>query len=212
MKIFYIVLALFAYTTLEAQPPGVKIPAPQPYFPSDWPNETTLSWPFKKRDKIEVDRTHTFVINLKDSTQLFVEGKIMFDSSGYYLAWTDKTMKQSDSARTKKIYPSQTLSLLRWDDTTSAGFKGVTVGSAWLFTAISGKLTVYTTVSEDDLPDESLLYIRKNNGPIQNLNTDLLEQLLRGDAKALQLLHKGKIRKAIERYDESYSKLISPLP
>ena len=203
MKIFYLVLALFAFTTLDAQPPGVKIPSPQPYFPPTWPNESTFPWHLKKRDKTEVDRTHSFVINLKDSTQLFVDGKIMFDSSGYYLAWTDETLKRSDSGRTRKTYPSQTLSLVCEDVKTYAGLRGVAVGSAWLFPAITGKLTVYTTATEDDLPDESLLYIRKNDGPIQNLNVEMLEALLQGDVKALQLLHKGKIRKAIERYDEA---------
>ena len=204
MKPIFIVLAIFAYTTLNAQPPGVKIPEPQPYFPPNWPNEPTYPWQlFKKRQKTEIDRTHSFVINLKDSSQLFVEGKIIADSDGYYLTWTDKTVKRRDSGRISKIYPSQTLSIVRQDDQTLAEFEGVATGSAWLFTAIKGKLTVYTTASEDDLPDESLLYIRKDNGPIQNLTPDLLQELLQGDEKALQLLHKGKIRKAIERYDQS---------
>jgi len=46
-----------------------------------------------------------------------------------------------------------------------------------------------------------LLYIRVGDGPIQNLNPEILEKLLQGDEKALQLLRKGKIRKAIEHYD-----------
>jgi hypothetical protein len=209
MRIFYIVVALFAFTTLKAQPPGFKIPAPQPNYlpPESWPNNGTYPWHFQKRHKTEVDRTHSFVINLKDSTQLFVEGKIMYDSNGYYLTWTDKTVKRSDSGRTRKIYPSQTISLVREDTTTLTQFEGVAVGSAWLFTAITGKLTVYTTATEDDLPDESLLYIRKDNGPIQNLNEDLLTELLRGNIKASQLLHKGKIKKAIEQYNEGVESL-----
>ena len=213
MKIFFIVVALFACTTLEAQPPGFKIPDTHLYYAPPlppWPNDGSNPWHFQKRHKTEVDRTHSFVINLKDSTQLLVEGMIMYDSNGYYVTWTDKTMKRSDSGRTKRIYPSQTFSLVRWDSTTSAQFEGVAVGSAWLFTAIAGKLTVYTTATEDDLPDESLLYIRKDNGPIQNLNEDLLKELLRGNIKSLQLLHKGEIKKAIEQYNKSYSKLISP--
>jgi hypothetical protein len=209
MKLFYIVVALFAFTTLEAQPPGFKIPDTHPYYlppppplPWPWPNDGPNPWHLQKRQKTEVDRTHSFVINLKDSTQLLVEGMIMYDSNGYYFTWTDKTMKRSDSGRTKRINPSQTFSLVRWDSTTSAQFEGVAVGSAWLFTAVAGKLTVYTTATEDDLPDESLLYIRKDNGPIQNLNEDLLKQLLRGNIKAVQLLNKGKIKKAIEQYNK----------
>jgi len=202
MKSLFVALALFCFFSLHAQPPGVKIPEPQPYLPPTWPNEPT--WPkdlFKKRQKTETDRVHAFVITLKDSSQLFVDGMIMFDSTGYYLAWTDDTVKQSDTGRTKRIYPPETLSLLRHDDNRMANPKGVVVGSAWLFTAIKGKLTVYTTAAEDDLPDESLLYIRKDDGPIQNLNTEMLQKLLQGNVKALQLLHKGKIRKAIEQYD-----------
>ncbi len=214
MKIFFIVVALFACTTLKAQPPGFKIPDFHPYnampLPPNWPNDPiypTDLWHLPKRQKTEVDRTHSFAINLKDSTQLLVEGMIMNDSNGYYFTWTDKTVKRSDSGRTRKIYPSQTLSLVREDTTTSAQYEGVAVGSAWLFTAIAGKLTVYTTATEDDLPDESLLYIRKDNGPIQNLNEDLLKQLLRGNIKAVQLLNKGKIKKAIEQYNKGAESL-----
>jgi hypothetical protein len=202
MKTLFTVLALFCFTTLYAQPPGVKIPEPQPYLPPMWPNEPTWPRQLFKRNKTEIDRTHSFIINLKDSSRLLVEGMIMFDSTGYYLAWTDTAAKQSDTGRTKKIYPSQTLSLVRNDENTMPDPEGVTIGSAWLFPAIKGKLTVYTTAAEDDLPDESLLYIRKDDGPIQNLNIDMLQGLLKGDAKALQLLHKGKIRKAIEQYNE----------
>jgi hypothetical protein len=205
MKTFFILLAFFGFTTLHGQPPGVSIPQPlfQPDFPPTWPNEPNIPLHLFKRERTEIDRSHSFVINLKDSSQLFVEGKIIADTDGYYLAWTDTTVKPSDSGRIRKIYPAQTLSLVRHDDNSSTEFEGVAVGGAWLFTAVKGKLTVYTTATEDDLPDESLLYIRKDDGPIQNVTPDLLEQLLRGNSRALQLLHKGKIRKAIEYYDES---------
>lgn len=219
MKPLLIVLALLSFTTLYAQIPGGVTPTrqppaqtPPPQLPPNWPpyDPNAAKWPmelFKKREKVEIDRTHTFVVNLKDSSQLIVEGKISLDSDSYCLTWTDDNLKRNDPGRVKKIYPTQTLSLVRRDDSSSAGIEGVVVGSAWLFTAISGKLTVYTTVSEDDLPDESLLYIRKDNGPIQNVTPDTLEQLLQGDEKALTLLHKGKIRKAIELHNARFRTL-----
>jgi|GEM_PF-1964011 len=214
MKAFFIALALFCSATLYAQPAQVRptrsdfsttppntTTAP-PNLPPDFPNEPSFPWEiFKQRHKTETDRTHTYYIQMKDSAQWSVEGKIMLDSNGYYLTWTDTTVKRSDPQRIKNLYPAQTLSIIRHDEEDRTSLEGQPVGAAWLFTAIKGKLTVYATAAETDLPDESLLYIRVGDGPIQNLNPEMLEKLLQGDEKALQLLRKGKIRKAIEQYD-----------
>jgi hypothetical protein len=203
MKTSFLLIAVLFAGFVCAQPPGIKLPSPPPPMHPFDPGESMYPWQLFKRNDADINRPHSFIINLKDSSQLTIDGKIVSDSDGYYVTWTDKTVKRSDSGRKKKIYPSQTLSIYREDNSSGTQVEGISIDSAWLFPAITGKLTAYTILAEDDLPDAFLLYIRDGDGPIVELTQDNLGDLIQGDKKALQLMQKGKIRKAIERYNES---------
>jgi hypothetical protein len=63
-------------------------------------------------------------------------------------------------------------------------------------------LTVYAPYAEDNLPELLFLFVQQGNNPLTEMTMDYLGDLMQGNAKALGLLRKGKVRKAIEKYNE----------
>ncbi|HEV2478227.1 MAG TPA: hypothetical protein VGS79_01130 [Puia sp.] len=202
MKIQLTLFALALSLCVEAQPPGVKPPPPPLPFdmPGTVPLYTSLGDLFHKNK--EISKKHMFQILLKDSSSLLVEGKIDFDSASYYLSWTDKTVSKKDSGRIKKMYPGQTRSIAVVDDYGSITLLGRAAEDAWLFPVIKGQLTVYAPFAEDNLPDPLLLFVQDGKGPLNEMTMDYLNVLMHGNEKALNLLNKGKVRKAIEQFNE----------
>lgn len=149
----------------------------------------------------EVEK-HFFVVVMKDSIILKVYGKIQPDSSMQYLEWKDKTVSRNDSGRIKKIYPYQTKELIRIDQNMPQ-LTGFSADTCWLFKAITGKITCYSPVADDDLIKVFIRYVQKNNGPLIDLNPDNLEGMLHDNEKALSLCKKKKYDRAIAVYNKS---------
>jgi hypothetical protein len=63
-------------------------------------------------------------------------------------------------------------------------------------------LTVYAPYAEDNLPELLFLFVQQGNNPLTEMTMDYLGDLMQGNAKAWGLLRKGKVRKAIEKYNE----------
>lgn len=199
MKIQLTLFVLTFSLCVEAQPPGVKLPEPKVYYRMHDDYDTWVN-PFHS-DK-EISKRHTFQMWLKDSSSLKVEGKIDVDSVSYYLSWTDKTVKKNDSGRIKKIYPGQTLSIAVVDENGYTTLLGQAAGDTWLFPVIEGRLTVYAPYAEDNLPDPFFLFVQNGKGPLTEMTMDYLADLMQDNAKAFGLLKKGKVRKAIEQFNE----------
>jgi hypothetical protein len=158
--------------------------------------------PFHDDTNKEVSKKHLFQVMMKDSTSLTVEGKIEADSASYYLSWTDESVKKKDSGRIKKIYPGQTQYIVALNESGSTQFLGSAAEDSWLFPVIEGRLTVYAPFAEKNLPDPFFLFVRDGDGPLTEMTMDNLANLLQGNAKAFGLLKRGKMRKAIEKFNE----------
>ncbi|GGA86891.1 hypothetical protein [Puia dinghuensis] len=153
-----------------------------------------------------VSQKHRFMVLLKDSTSLLITAKIEADSTSRFLVYTDRSVKRSDSGRTKRIYPTQTLSISRLDKSGVTEYKGLPADSCWLFPAIQGPLSAYAALAEDEIDDEFLLYIRQGEGPMIRLTAESLEAIVKDNEKAESLLKKKKYSRAINKYNDATAK------
>jgi hypothetical protein len=199
MKIQLALFALSFSLCVEAQPPGVRLPQPVIYYGTHVDPRIFFSHDDTNK---EISKKHTFQVWMKDSTSLTVEGKIEVDSASYYLSWTDRSVKKKDSGRIKKIYPGQTRCIAIVDENGSTRLLGPATEDSWLFPVIEGRLTVYAPFAENNLPDVFFLFIRDGEGPLTEMTMDNLANLMQGNAKAFGFLKKGKMRKAIEQFNE----------
>lgn len=148
-----------------------------------------------------ISQKHRFKVILKDSSFLLINAKIDADSLSRFLVYTDRSVKRSDSGRTKPIYPSQTLSLIRLDNSDMPASTGLPADSCWLFPAIEGKLTAYAALAEDEIDDAFLMYVRQGSGPMIRLTDDNLEAIVKDNENAEKLLKKKKYTRAIKKYN-----------
>jgi hypothetical protein len=199
MKIQLVLLALSFSLRVEAQPPGVRLSQPE-IFSRMHSNPLTFS--FDDDAEKQISKKHKFQVWMKDSTTLTLEGKIDVDSVSYYLSWTDKSVKKKDSGRIRKIYPGQTRCIAVVNEDDSTLLLGPAAEDSWLFPVIQGRLTVYAPFAENNLPDVFFLFVRHGEGPLTEMTMDNLANLMQGNPKAFGLLKKGKVRKAIEQFNE----------
>jgi len=157
-----------------------------------------------------VSQKHKFKVLMKDSSTLELVAKIDADSLTRYLVYTDRSVKRSDSGRTKRIYPSQTLSISRLDKYGTDTYTGIPADSCWLFPAIKGALTAYAALAEDEIDDSFLLYIQKGDGPLVRLTDDNLEASIKDNEKAERLLKKKKYSRAIIKFNVSENERAAP--
>jgi hypothetical protein len=122
----------------------------------------------------------------------------------------NKSVKKKDSARFRKVYPSQTKYIVRLDRYNVSRDKyedivseGLTTDSCWLFKDIDGKVSAYTPLAEDDVDDGFLRYIQKDKGPLIEINQQNLKEMLEANEKAARQAEKGKYAKAIKAYNKS---------
>ena len=122
----------------------------------------------------------------------------------------NKSVKKKDSARFRKVYPSQTKYIVRLDRYNVSRDKyedivseGLTTASCWLFKDIDGKVSAYTPLAEDDVDDGFLRYIQKDKGPLIEINQQNLKEMLEANEKAARQAEKGKYAKAIKAYNKS---------
>ena len=147
-----------------------------------------------------INQRHGFKVYFKDSSIKRVFGELKTDSLSEYLLWEDKTLKEKDSARVKKIFPAQTVCIVR-DDSGLPPFKGTSFDSCWLFKVIEGKITAYSTIADEEVPIDYVQYIQKDNNQVLKMTPDNLELILMDNDEALKLFKKKKYLKAIIKYN-----------
>jgi len=154
-----------------------------------------------------VSQKHKFKVLMKDSSTLELVAKIDADSLTRYLVYTDRSVKRSDSGRTKKIYPSQTISISRMDQYGAPQITGIAADSCWLFPVLRGQLiSAYAALAEDEIDDGFLLYFQAKDGPLIRLTDDNLEAAIKGNEKAERLLKKKKYSRAINKFNSVLEK------
>ncbi|HEV3411031.1 MAG TPA: hypothetical protein VG101_01075 [Puia sp.] len=157
-----------------------------------------------------VSTKHRFKIVFTDGTDTIVYSTIHADTPSYYIMLENKSVKKKDSARFRKIYPSQTRYIVRFDgyDATLGKYedsvsKGLATDSCWLFKDIDGKVSAYTPLAEDDVDDGFLRYIQMDQGPLIEINKQNLMEMLKANEKAAGQAESGKYAKAIKTYNKS---------
>jgi len=154
-----------------------------------------------------ISQKHKFKVLMKDSSTLELVAKIDADSLSRYLVYTDRSVKRSDSGRTKRIYPSQTISISRLDQYGTPEITGIAADSCWLFPVIRGQLiSAYAALAEDEIDDGILLYFQEKDGPLIRLTDDNLESAIKSNEKAEKLLKKKKYSRAINKFNSALEK------
>jgi hypothetical protein len=153
---------------------------------------------------------HKFKIVFMDGTDTIVYSTIHADTPSYYLLLENKSVKKKDSARFRKVFPSQTKNIIRLDKYSVSRDKyedfesnGMSTDSCWLFKAIDGKICAYTPLAEDDVDDGFLRYIQKDGGPLVEINSENLQQMVDKDEKASHLAERKKYTKSINTFNKS---------
>jgi hypothetical protein len=157
-----------------------------------------------------VSMQHKFRIVFLDGTDTTVQAIIHADTPSYYLLLENKSVRKKDSARFRKIYPTQTKYIVRLDRYNvsrdiheSIESTGMTTDSCWLFKDFDGKICAYTPLAEDDVDDGFIRYIQKDKGPLIEITKESLATMVDSDEKATGFAEKGKYSKAIKHYNHN---------
>lgn len=156
-----------------------------------------------------VNTQHNFRIMFNDGTEIMATGTMKTDSSSYYLLLENKAFEKKDSARYKKIRPSETKYIFRTDIEGGGEYKGIATDSCWLFEKIEGVVNAYTPLPEDFVADSLITYLQKGDtARLVKMSGENISDVLGGDEKALKLAKKKRYIKAIAKYnDDSINEL-----
>jgi hypothetical protein len=138
-----------------------------------------------------VNRKHNFTIVLLNDSSFEVKAKINIDDSVNSIKWGKGEEQHT-------IVPSETKEIYRTG--VNGKVRGIPKDSCWLFLVKPGKISTYSISSEMDNP--LINFIQKGEGgeilPLLAMN---VEDMVSDNEKALALAKKGKLLKAIEKYN-----------
>jgi len=158
-----------------------------------------------------------FQVTMLDSTKKEITSAIYTDTiaKAHFIVWIDKKYKKSDTNRYKKIYSSQTRSLVCVLIPTDGFHKGPAkylpgkiTDSCWMFKTITGRINAYSTVPNNlrPLDPSTIVGIQLDNGPILPFNELNLRGMVALDPKALELTSEKKYIRAIKKYNNHNEK------
>jgi hypothetical protein len=150
-----------------------------------------------------VSAKHQYRIVFTDGTDTVVNSMIHADTPSQYLLLENKAFRKKDSARFRRIYPRQTKYIARLDKSADTEYAGIASDSCWLFKVIDGKINAYSPLAEDQVDDVFIKYIQKDNGPLLEINSVTVGQMVEGNEDAIQLMFKKKFIRAIKKYNKS---------
>jgi hypothetical protein len=205
MKMFLITLFVFLFFTSYSQVPR--------QYQSDVNrvlNRQSTDFMFRNMNRLGnyqgySPQKYTITILLRDSTVKKVRTYFEYDQQkkSSFISIKNRKLPKSDSNRTDRIYPTETLKITailnETLDTLSTGFINDT---AWLFKVISGKITVFSFEPETDISIMQVAAIQVENGPIEEFNIQRLEAFLKENEKAMKEFRKMKYAKAIDIYNK----------
>jgi hypothetical protein len=210
MKAFFpLLLFLFISFSLHAQPAGwqSQVNRVQSRQFQQMQLQRTLNRPYSYNYMSDylVNVKYEYAVVLRDSSQVKVKSKIYSDTVNHvnYLVYEDRSVSKSDSDRKKKILPSETLSIMRFDRLTGGDVTGLPTDSCWLFKVVKGKINIYSFLSETDIDSDYITAIQVGEGPIEPLKEDQLRELMKDNKRAMKFLEKKNYYTAILKYNES---------
>lgn len=139
---------------------------------------------------------HDFIIELKNGDVLEANAKIHYRDSISFLEWkSDGKKKILNPNETKSIYHS---------NYTQKIFKGIPLEHVWVFIVDSAKINTYT-ITSDYIKSTSITHINKGiDGDIVRLTKENLENMVVDSPKALELVKKNKLVKALKEYNKGF--------
>jgi hypothetical protein len=152
---------------------------------------------------------YTFTVVMKDSSQKEVSSRIYHNKllNKNYLLVGDDTSGQ-------KIYPEQTIYIMRTDSDNFIGEKHHVVGlptdSCWMFKVINGPITAYSYLSErvgsDFFDPTTVIALRDGDGAILPLTSDNIKHMISTDNDAMKYFDKKNYYKALMRFNKDMEK------
>jgi hypothetical protein len=139
-----------------------------------------------------VSNKHFFSIVLRNDSVITKKAKIVTKDSVHILSWSEKGEK-------KLITPVETKEIYRMEK--GKKITGSPTDSCWLFPVESGAISTFSILSETY--DPIISHIQKGSGgQILALTKENLLPMLSDNEKALKLVEKGKLLKAIDLYNK----------
>jgi len=135
---------------------------------------------------------HVFTIVLRNDSVITKKAKIVTEDSVHILSWNEKGEKKS-------IAPAETKEIYRMEN--GKKITGSPTDSCWLFPVESGAISTFSILSETD--DPIISHIQKGSGGvILPLTKENLIPMLSDNEKAIKLVEKRKLLKAIDMYNK----------
>ena len=137
---------------------------------------------------------HLYTIVLVNDSTINKKVKIDVSDTVHQLHWKENADK-------KVIVPRDTKEIFRIDATTGRKISGIPMDSCWAFLVDTKKIRTYSITSE--ILDPLIAYIQKDEySPILPLTKDNLELMVSDNEKALALAKKGKLLRALRKYNQ----------
>lgn len=155
-----------------------------------------------------------YKVTFKDSSKRNITSLIYQDSVTHksFLVLVDKKFPKTDTNRFKKIYCNQTIDITIDDLELGETIIGIPTDSCWSFRVVSRPLCVYSrnayylTTSPKDFDKSAIIGIQLNRGPIEELTEENLRKMVESNPKALELLNKQELYKAVKRFNRDAEK------
>jgi hypothetical protein len=158
-----------------------------------------------------MNRKVTLTVFMKDSTKLelpYTTFRLDTALKKFCLIHTDKDKRRSDSSRSIRIYPDETVKVTRLIGGTKL-ITGYPVDDCWLFPEIKGKITLYTMFT--DIPNDKMevQYVRGysfDNGPVLPWNSNEMRKIIAADRDAAALYASGEYLRAVKLFNRNARK------
>lgn len=202
----FTLLLLSTAFCLQAQPPGYQAAVNRAVSNAQFHHFMhSMNNAHMYRTQYLVNNKYEFTVRLKDSSERLIRSRIHTDTVAKvnYLEFDNKAVPKTDPARKERILPTQTLSIRRYDRTTGTFVEGVATDSCWLFEVQTGRISIYSPLSERSITSDYITAFRLADGPIEPISEARLRDIMAGDEKALRALEKKDYYKAIRKYNKA---------
>ena len=172
------------------------------------------------RGVMSTQEEYYFRVTMLDSTQKEILSAIYTDNSNNrkFIILEDKSYKRSDTNRYKKIFPSQTLSIIEsfteaavtGNDTAVVKYAyGRPADSCWMFNIKAGTISLLSYRCDgwdnQDSP-RTIVGIQLAGDPPVQFTPENLEKMIAGDERAMKYFNKKVYFAAIERFNKDVEK------
>lgn len=197
-----LIVACFLFTSLlfysveiSGQFINVPIKIPTPFGPRTIQHQVYSPWMrvnYNNNPGVSNPK-YKFHIRFVNDSLIEAKARINIEDSINKLEWGKKEKQFS-------IKPADTKEIYRFDDL-GRKISGIPHDSTcWLFVVKTGKIKTFSVIADIEFP--MIAYIQKgDDGPILQLTTENLVPMVADKEKALNLLRKDKLLKAIDLYN-----------